>query len=353
MNKVVASGILIAGLGVTAPSWAFSFSSCDEGSDLPKPEWVNNPDYVRPGYQVGMDSVSLEGKNKGELKAAAESNARKNLVQQLQIVIRTEDSQSTRLSGESVTREAASKITASSEEDLRGLKSESWVDKKTCIYYTLAYVSDKSLAQSKVEKNMKLRLEKFKELLAEGKDDKKNRDIKARRKYLEDAQSLLDDIDFKLLPDELAKSIYSKRLEDARAEVAKESAKSKGRMALFALNEDHTLKADVLGRMLDQLRSGDIPTVRLMADCTSQSECMDIAKDLGYTMLTMLTISSEITTSQMGSLKGTLTVIKTVYDIESRKAIKASDKTSTQVIGWSREELDWGAAAEKAMQNFK
>jgi hypothetical protein len=348
------SGALVAGLAIPLAGWSSPFSSCDWGAGAPRPDWVNNPDYVLSGYQVAVGSAAHDGKSKDEQRSAAENDAKKHLVQKIQVTIKAEDEQNTRISEQTVRKEASSKVTVSAEEDLRGLKNQSsWVDKETCTYYTLMVISNESLAQSQREKNMKGRLAKFKELLAEGRDDKKNRDLKIRRKYLEDAQVLLADIDFALLPDELGKNIYAKRLEEALLQVSKEAAKVKGRMALFALNEDHSLNADVLGRMLDQLRSGDMPTDRLMADCASQQECISIAKDSGYTMLTMLTASSNVVTSQMGSLKGTLTVSRTVYDIDSRKAVKGPDKVSTQVIGWSREELDWGAAAEKAMQNFK
>lgn len=353
MKKSVAFAVLISGLAVSAQGWAFSFS-CDWDSNGSKPVWVNNPDYSEPGYQIGVGAATREGRSKDAQREASANEARKNLVQQIQVTIKTENQQNTQISNQSVKKEASSKVTVSAEEDLRGLKTKAfWVDKDTCTYYTLVAISNESLARSQREKLMKNRLAKFKEMLAEGSNEQKNRDVKVRRKYLEDAQTVLDDIDFKLLPEEEGGKIHRKNLGEALAQVSKEAAKAKGHMALFAIDEDHSLSADVLGRMLDQLRSGEMPTDRLMAECASQQECITIAKERSYSMLTLLTVSSSVTTSQMGSLKGTLNISRTVYDIDSRKAVKGPDKTSTQVIGWSREELDWGAAAEKAMQNLK
>lgn len=90
-----------------------------------------------------------------------------------------------------------------------------------------------------------------------------------------------------------------------------------------------------------------------MAECSNVEDCIKRANERGFSMLALLKANSRVTTSQMGALKGTLTVSRTVYDIDSRKVLKGPDTVSAQVIGWSNEELDWHAAAEKAMQNFK
>jgi hypothetical protein len=353
MRNALKAGLLFAGLTLSVQGWALSFS-CDWDSNGAKPAWVNNPDYSMPGYQIGVGAASKDGRSKDEQRIASEGYAKKNLVQQIQTTIKSEDSISTQVSGNEVRKEASTKLSAYAEEDLSGLKTYSfWVDTNTCTYYTLMAISDESLAKSRHEKLMKSRMARFKDALENGTNEKKNRDLRVRRKYLEDAQAILPEVDFTLLPNELPQNVYAKRLADAQAQLSKESSNVKGRMALFILNDDHTLSNDVLGRMLDQLRSNEIPTDRPMSDCASLEECITVAKERSYTMLTLLIANSNVTTSQMGSLKGTLTVSRTVYDVESNKKVKGPDKASTQVIGWGREELDWGAAAEKAMQSFK
>jgi hypothetical protein len=67
----------------------------------------------------------------------------------------------------------------------------------------------------------------------------------------------------------------------------------------------------------------------------------------------MLIADCRVGISQMGSLKGKLTVTKRVYDLDSRKILDESHAMSAEVIGWSNEELDWNAAAEKVMQGLK
>lgn len=334
--------------------WAGLFSSCDAGSKEPKPEWVSQLDYILPGFYVGVGSAEKDGKGKDEQSKASEDNAKSHLVQQIEVTIKAENEQSTRVSKQGVQQDAMSKVTVSAEEVLRDLKiKDRWIDKETCAQYTLMVISKESVAQAKREKTMKNRLEKFKILLAEGLDRDKNRDMKVRRKHLEDAQSLLADTDFKLLPEEQGKEVYAKRLNEALEQLNKDTSQVKGRMALFALNQDGKLRSDVIGKMLDMLRSGDNTTDRLMADCNTVDDCISRAKERGFSMLALLKVGSQVGTSPMGALKGTLTVSRTVYDIESHKIVKGPDTASAQAIGWSNEELDWNAAAEKAMQGLK
>jgi hypothetical protein len=354
MRKLFVNAVLCAGLAASIPAWSALFSSCDEGSSEPRPDWVSKTDYSLPGYYVGVGSADKDGKGRDEQNKNAEDNARSHLVQQIEVTIKAENAQSTRIGNKGIEKEALSKVSVTAEEVLRDLKIKGrWVDKSTCTQYALLAISKESVAQTKREKIMRNRLEKFKTQLAEGSDRDKNRDIKVRRKNLEDAQALLADTDFSLLPEELGKEIYAKRLNDALSQLSKEASQVSGRMALFALNQDGRLRADLLGKMLDQLRSNDSSTDRLMADCTSEDECISRAGERGFNRLALLKASSQVVMSPMGALKGTLTVSRTVYDIDRRKIVKGPDTVSTQVIGWSNEELDWNAAAEKAMQGLK
>lgn len=344
--------LLVTLLGST-PAWSALFNSCD-GADEPKPNWISSQDYSLAGYYVGIGSAERTGRSKDEQLSASEENAKSHLLQQIQVTIKAEIEQSTRVSGQKVQKEALSRVTVAAEEAMRGLTIKGhWLDKESCTQYTLVVVSKESVAQSKQEKLMKGRLDQFKKLLEEGKDHEKNRDINVRRKFLEEAQGLLGDINFVYLPDELPKDVYAKKVSDELGLLNTLATRVQGRMALFAINKDRLLSADLLGKMLDHLRSNDNTTDRLLAECTQEEDCISRAKERGFTMLTLLDANVQIVTSQMGALKGTLTVSKTVYDIESHKVLKGPDNASAQVIGWSREELDWGTATEKIMPNFK
>lgn len=354
MRKVLIGAVLTAGVLGSMPAKGGLFSSCDEGPSEPRPEWVRKLDYSLAGYHVGVGSAERDGKSKDEQSRASEDSAKAHLVEQIEVTIKAETEQSTRVSKNSVQYDAMSKVNVTAEEVLRDLKVKGrWLDKNTCTQYTLMAISKESVAQARREKNMKNRLAKFKVQLAEGTDRDKNRDIKVRRKYLEDAQALLADTDFSLLPEELGKEVYLKRMNDALDLLNNEAAQVKGRMALFAITQGDSLHPEIIGKMLDRLRLGDSTVDRLMADCNNVEDCISRAKERGFTMLSMLQASSQVGTSPMGALKGTLTVSRTVYDIESRKVMKGPDTASAQIIGWSNDELDWNAAAEKAMQGLK
>jgi len=354
MRKVLICAVLAAGVLGSMPAKGGLFSSCDNGPSEPRPDWVRKLDYSLAGYHVGVGSAERDGKNKDEQSRASEDSAKAHLVEQIEVTIKAETEQSTRVSKNGVQNDAMSKVNVTAEEVLRDLKVKGrWLDKDSCTQYTLVAISKESVAQARREKTMKNRLAKFKAQLAEGTDREKNRDIKVRRNYLEDAQALLADTDFSLLPEELGKEFYTKRMDDALELLRNEAAQVKGRTALFAINQGGGLHTDVIGKMLDQLKLGDQTADRLMGDCNSVEDCISRAKERGFTMLAMLQASSQVGTSPMGALKGTLTVSRTVYDIESHKVLKGPETVSAQVIGWSNDELDWNAAAEKAMQGLK
>ncbi len=341
-------------LSVTALVCMPAWSSCNTGSSEPKPEWVSNMDYSLPGYIVGVGYAEKDGKSEQQQKMDSERDAKMHLVEQIRVTIKSANEQSTRVNNEQVQKDALSQVAVNAEEVLRGLRIKSrWVDKETCTLYSLLIISNEAVAQTRQERLMKTRLEQIKNLLAAGGDNDKNLDIKTRRKHLEDAQTLLADTDFSLLSEELGKAVYAGKISAALEKLNKESAQAQGRMALFAINKDGILSARLLGKMLDKLRSGDIKTDRLMAECKHEEDCISRAKERGFTLLTLLNASTQVVASQMGTLKGTLTLSKTVYDIESRKVMQGPDTVSAQIIGWSNAELDWDVAADKAIQSIK
>ena len=353
MKTIYLSVALAVGISFAMPAWSGLFSSsCEDGSDKPKPEWIKDG-YSEADFYVG---VGASGKSdKTEREAEADAIAIQHLTEHIEVKINSVNEQSTSVSNQRVQKDALSKVTVSAEEVLRGLEvKDRWVDKESCTLYTLKVISKKAVAQAKREKAMKHLLDKFKELLAEGTNRNKNPDLNDRRKDLEDAQEILAGIDFKLLTEVgEGKSFYDRQLKDAFAVIVKESSQSKDRMALFVLNKDHNLKDGVIGKMVDELRTSDQSTDRLMEKCDQEDECKKIAKERGFTRLTMLFANCQVGVSQMGSLKGKLTVTKKIYDLDSRKILDESPAVSAEVIGWSTEELDWSAAAEKVMQGLK
>jgi hypothetical protein len=301
-----------------------------------------------------VGAAEPQGKNREEQSKASENDAKMHLVEQIEVTVKAENEQSTRINNEKIQKDALSKVMVSAAEVLRGLTIKSkWVAKDSCTQYTLMVVSKESIAQVKQEKLMKGRLELFKHLLAEGLDQAKNRDIKSRRKHLVDARALLVDIDFSALPDERSKVVYFKEVDEALEQINLQSSKVQGRMALIAINKGGAIPSNVISFMLDQLRVGDNTTDRMMGECSRDDECITYAKESGFSKLTVLNVSPQIIKTQLGALKATLVVTKTIFDIESRKVIKGPDTASAQIIGWSEMELDWLMAAEKTMLNFK
>ena len=355
MKRLFLGAALLAGISFAMPAWSGFFSSdCDGASDKPKPDWVSRQDYSKPGYYVGVGSSDKKDTTKRQEES--ETLATKELVEHIEVKIKAENEQSTSVNNQGVQKDAFSKVTVSADEVLRGIVTQDqWLDKDTCRLYSLKVISTQAVAQAKLEKTMKIRLGKFKERLAEGSNRDKNPDINVRRQDLADAQSLLQEIDFKQLSDVAtvnSRGYYEQQLKDAFASINKESSQAKG-MAVFVLNKDHNLKDNVIGKMVDQLRSADQSTDRLMDNCDQEEACKKVAKEHGFGKLTILIANCKVEVSQMGSLKGTLTVTKKIYDLNNRRIIDESHAMSAEVIGWSNDELDWNAAEEKVMLGLK
>lgn len=334
------------------PVAAAFFGTCADASGEPKPDWVSKPDYSIPHQYVGVGAAENSGRTREEQARYAEDMAKSQLVQRIEVTIRSDVSQTTRLNSQGIQQDVQNTLQATAEQVLRGLKvRDRWID-KDCTYYTLVMVSEQSVVQARREKLMKQRMERFRQTLADGADRSRNRDIRLRRQYLEEAQGLLGEIDFRVLPEELGKETYARRLNEAVAALGKEESQVKDRVALVAINANGKLHGDVMGKMLDSLRSGMPGADRLLDECGNKDDCISRARERGFTRLALLKASNRVETSQMGALKGMLMVQRIVYDIESQRVLK-DDTVTAQVIGWSNEELDWHAAADKAMQALK
>lgn len=334
------------------PAASAIFNSCSDASGEPKPDWVSKPDYSIPNQYVGVGTAENSGRTREEQARYAEDMAKSQLVQRIEVTIRSDVSQTTRLNSQGVLQDVQNTLQATAEQVLRGLKvRDRWID-TDCTYYTLVMVSEQSVEQTRREKLMKQRMERFKLTLADGSDRSRNRDIKLRRQYLDEAKALLSEIDFRQLPEELNKDIYAQRLSEAVAALGKEESQVKDRVALVAINADGKIRSDVMGKLLDFLRNGIPGADRLLDECKHKDDCISRARERGFTKLALLKASNRIETSQMGALKGMLIVQRTLYDIESQRVLK-DDTVTAQVIGWSNEELDWHAAADKAMQALK
>ncbi|MEI7843963.1 MAG: LPP20 family lipoprotein [Gallionellaceae bacterium] len=344
MKDIFTSIAFLIGLLLATPSWAGLFSSgaCDSASKESMPDWVSNSDYNLPGYQIGVGWAEREGKNKDEQREAAEANAKMYLVQRIKVTISAVVVQGTNVSNERVQKTASSKITSSSEQELRGMQiKQHWVNKENCRDYVLVTISDSAVY-----------FNKFKALLADGKDSDKNGDVRARKGFLDDAKALLPLIDFKKLPGEL-KASYEKQLEEAFAANNKELSKVKGRMAVFPMSKDGVISQNILDKAAGKLLASNATLVRLNANCASADECIGKAREMDFTALTLLEINAQVGVTTMGSYKGTIKITRTIYDTDSPKMPKSKNVGTAVVIGWSDDDLDWGTATEKAMEGWK
>lgn len=350
--KFITNHFLKMGVVLCCTVTTSAFASCDTASNSPRPEWLNRG-YSLAGYYVSIGTAERSGNTPAQQREISENDAKKHLVEEIEVTIESKYENNTEVINNLVNQYASSKLTSKTELMLRDLKvKERWTDKESCTLHTLVIISNESAAHAKNVKLHTNRLESMKALLARGADKGMYKEAKARQQYLEDAQLIFNEIDFTVLNESYTKAVYMKKITDMLASVRNEISQSQGRIALFALNPDGKIPSEVVAKMLDQIRAGNTKADRLMVACSAASECLDKAKERGFEMLTWLKIDGRIEVSNMGALKGTVSVSKTLYDVKSRHVINKPVTASAQVIGWGNDEINWESAAEKAIQDL-
>lgn len=325
-------------------------SSCDYMIEVPKPSWVE-PGYGRAGFYTGV-GMAVERKGFEELKKDSEQEALGKLAQNISVQIKSTYSENIRESSGKGSRGSSSDVSLSTEvraeQLLRDVKVESqWLDRKQCILWTLVVIKKETVERIRKELVMKERLEEVKELLAKTDDRSATPDVKRRSKYLTDAERLLGEIDFAYLQGEMSREAYIARLLKARSEVKDEAAKTKGRTLIASLAIDGEAPEAIVGKILDHIKIGTSNADRLLGACADMNDCIRRAADRGFSRLAVVKVRTRVETTAMGALKGTLSVDKTDYDVESGKVLSGPDNAFAQVIAWSADDLNWDAAADK------
>ncbi len=328
------------------------FSSCAGGSDTPRPAWVENPAYVIPDAYVATGMALDEGKNLQELRKLSENDAKQHLVEQIEVNIRSENRQGREVSGTAVQQFASSELLATADEELRGMKSQQWVDKDSCMVYTLMTVQVDAVEQAKKEKRSRQHFEQFKSLLAQGTDRAATPAAIQRRKFLEQARLELEGVDFAAIHETYARPVWTKKLADAQDGTSREATELQSRVAVLAINPDGMIGKAIVAKLQGQLAGEGAKNEVMISDCRNFQDCLAAAKARGYGALMLLRIDAKTENSGMGALKGILTLTKTAYDI-IRDQARASASASAQVIGWGSADLGWDVAADKAMRALK
>lgn len=352
MTKIYGLIILfMAGCMIPVVSEAGMFgSSCDYMPEATKPSWVE-PGYGRAGFYTGV-GMAVAKKGFDELKKDSEQDALSKLAQNISVQIKSTSSDNIRESNGRGSRESSSDVSLSTEvrteQLLRDVKVEGqWLDSKQCILWTLVVIKKETVERIRNEMVMKERLEEFKELLAKAEDRSSTPDVKRRNKYLADAEHLFGEIDFDYLQGEISRDAYIYQLSKARSEVKDEAGKTKGRTLVASLPYDGDIQESIVGKILDYTKAGSGNADRLLGSCDSVDDCLHKAAERGFSRLAVVKVKNRVETTSMGAFKGTLSVDKTVYDVESGKVLKGPDRAFAQVISWSTDELNWETAADK------
>lgn len=352
MSKIInfyIFSILFLILSVNPAQGGFFGKSCDFMEDAPKPDWVSL-NYDKAGYYFGVGRAGEEDDFKDQ-KAKSRQNALADLIPKISVkvessVIKEIKERTGKDFKSNYRRDVTVSTSVSAKEELRDIKVRRWLDRKQCELYTIVMVNKKSV-------DMMTKVKRLKNLIARGADAAGEYDLKLRFNTLQDAKHLLGNIDFSFISGELPARSYSVKIEKALKNVADEIENTRGKSALAALNINNKTSPDIIEKLLNHIKSGNEKTERLRGPCSDVNECIKKAANNGYSHLILLTVTTDIERSSMGSFKGTLRVNKKKYNLNTGRFEGTPDEVFAQALGWTEDKLNWDVAAEKIIQSRK
>ncbi len=341
----------IVWLSLFALSGCFSQSNikpiaCDTKSKQVKPVWVPGG-MQAPGYLIGVGSAAYNG-DMGESLIVATKRARADLG----AAIRSHVSQtvSSRLSvnktnkRERVDEESHILTQATTQMMLDNVKRvASWQDSDTCELWVLVQLEEAEL-ESRFAKARSQRLLKQAEKLFSDANDN-NYSLAKRIDAMEEAQQLLDGIDFGLLPSHkqsLYQGRYASRFNALMAQV-------KQHETLLLINSASPagamLKPDLASLITQQVSA---TWLKQHYDCQQLSVCLSVARQARAKRMLLVSYVAQTQLGVMGSDRGIVEITATAYDVDSGRELAELVKGRGETFAFDGR-IEWRQAMQRAL----
>ncbi|MBI5179578.1 MAG: LPP20 family lipoprotein [Nitrospinae bacterium] len=330
------------------PADALFGDSCDFLPEAPKPGWVNNPAWSgAPGLYYGAGEADKR-KTEQEQKELSRKKALESLSQKIRVQVQSVLTHEVKSSSTGTREKFEQVVELRSEkrvdEVLRGVKDEDvWLDREKCVLHTLVSISRESVESTGKFSAMARLFEEVK---------KRSAPRRVQLDLATNALALLEEIDFRYVPEEAGKEHFRRELGKELERVNAEMKENASRTVVAVLTSENAPPA-LAEKVGDRIR-GIVPrSERMMGVCEPLETCLRSAGDDSYGRLVTLKVGKSEEQSGLGGYKGTLRVEATQYDLKSGTVLQGPVAASAQVISWEPDKLDWERALNKIVESGK
>lgn len=353
---LVVAGILAA-CGAGTPERAETPKAsyaCDFLPTAPRPAWLDGA-RTQPGFHIGVGSSAFAPGGPDEQIRLARQNAMTELSHGIEVSVESTLETQLRVAKAGERERIQSEITevkkVASALTLESVEvADRWLDRGSsqCLLWVRVRVPESTVAEMRDRRLHAVRFQRLKAQLAAGRDATKP--AGARLESLREASAVLALVDFRHVPQEAPAGFY-------RAEIDKELRAVEARVAARAnvavTVVDPGLPASIADGLLSSLGGNGTPIAALEnTTCSDAESCLPLARQAGARQLMLVRVGRTETKGAMGSLKGSLSVEVTAWDVLSGRVVYGPERASEALLSFSQfTEADWNDAAAKLLAN--
>ena len=313
-----------------------------------KPAWVESDSGVA-GHYTG---VGCAGKGDGDPLEQARKKALAALCEAISVSVKsevtirvTDDS----VKGVSTSGSRTLEQTVATRSDLNlGDISEAgrWMDSDNCLLWIRLKV-DRNLV------NQIIALKKVDDLYHKAVAKGVSVSPADRLKWIADASLILKSVDFSKLPAHYGtRDLFTRRLNEARDGIAKQSAQGK---ILFTVTGSAALGPDARKAVAERFMRGmnGKAVYRDTDRCVDEAACLEFGRGDNAAFLVSIGADTDLARGSMGMWKATLSLSVTVSDLSENKRLTERIAESGSILTFDRNRVDWQNIVDKLFEDRK
>ena len=332
--------LLLQGCSTTSTPTVAQNNNCSFLPISPMPVWVTTHASI-PNFYTGIGSIQAEDIEDPlvAVRAKAVGSLSGNISTKVKQIIETTSSRD-RETGNNQNRveQRTSSITQGA---LRGVQiADKWLDRASCQLWMQVKVSKKVV-------DHQTKLDNAEYLYQQSKDEAM---LKKQQESISEALLTLENVDFSLLMGK-DKEPYYQKYRNQQDSLLKQS---KGYQTIAITLAPKDLPDYVQKEIVYKFGSGIRQFQHLFpAPCKAKSSCLTYAKEIGSKQLLLVQIQTQLTSGNLGSWNGELSLDAGLLDVESNTTIYQVNQLKGQLLAFSKQQINWGQATERLFANHQ